>query len=93
MTNQFRILYLAAASLMALTAVANTASAAGRKDCVLAGGTATILPSNGVATFMAQAALKNSIAAQGRTQVGPTKTVCDTAALVPTCTAKAKACK
>jgi hypothetical protein len=97
MTKSIRTAVLAATvfsatGLMAAALTASPARAAG-KNCVIAGGTATILPSNGVATFMAEAALKNSIAAQGRTQVGPTKTVCDPSAVVPTCTAKAKACK
>ena len=92
MTQSIRIAVLATAGLAMAVLGAVPASAAG-KNCVVAGGTATILPSEGMATFMAEAALKNSIAAQGRTQVGPTKVVCDPSALVPTCTAKAKACK
>ena len=90
MTKSIRMAVLTAAAFSAFGAI--PASAAG-KNCVVAGGTATILPSEGMATFMAEAALKNSIAAQGRTQVGPTKVVCDPSAVVPTCTAKAKACK
>ena len=82
-----------AAAAASLSTIAGVATAAAKGDCVRAGGTATILPSNGVATFMAEAALKNSIAAQGRTKVGPTRVSCDPAALVPTCTATAKACR
>ena len=91
MTKLIRTTGLASAMLMAL--VASAVPAAAKSDCVKAGGTATIMPSNGAATFMAEAALKNSIAAQGRKQVGPTKVVCEQSALVPTCTATAKACK
>ena len=92
MTISNRFAAVTATGLYLALAGAAPALAAG-KDCVKAGGTATILPSNGVATFMAEAALKNSIAAQGRTKVGPTKVVCETNAVVPTCTATAKACK
>jgi hypothetical protein len=92
MTQTIRMMSLGAATAL-LVMAAGIGPAAAKGDCVKAGGTATIMPNNDVATFMAEAALKNSIAAQGRTKVGPTKVVCDGAALVPTCTATAKACK
>ena len=93
MTTFDRIAALTATAALALTIAGTPPAIAAGTNCVKAGGTATILPNNATATFMANAALKNSIAAQGRTQVGPAKVVCDANAVVPTCTATAKACK
>ena len=88
-----RIRLAGAATFVALLALAVApAPAAAKVTCVRAGGTATS-PTTAIATFMAEAALKNSIEAQGRKQVGPTSVKCDGQALGPTCVAKAKACK
>jgi hypothetical protein len=91
MTKTIRIAALAAAGLMAAALHAAPAEAA-KANCVKAGGTATS-PTTDIATFMAKAALKNSIEAQGRKQVGPESVKCDGQFLGPTCVAHAKACK
>lgn len=90
MTRLIRTTALAIATMITLAAAIAPARAKG--SCVKAGGTATS-PTVGIATFMAEAALKNSIEAQGRKQVGPTSVKCDGQALGPTCIATAKACK
>ncbi len=91
MTKTIRIAALAAAGLMAAALHAAPAEAA-KANCVMAGGTATS-PTTDIATFMAKAALKNSIEAQGRKQVGAESVKCDGQFIGPTCVAKAKACK
>jgi hypothetical protein len=83
---------LVAAAGLALTALADAPANAAKPNCVKAGGTATS-PTEGIATFMAKAALKNSIEAQGRKQVGTESVKCDGSLLGPTCVAHAKACK
>ena len=91
LTRTIRIAALATAGLMAVALHAVPAEAA-KANCVKAGGTATS-PTSDIATFMAKAALKNSIEAQGRKQVGPETVKCDGQFLGPTCVAHAKACK
>ena len=92
MTKQFRIAALAASAALALTAFAAGPAAAAKASCVKAGGTATS-PTEGIAQFMANAALKNSIEAQGRKMVGPAAVKCDGNVIGATCIATAKACK
>ena len=92
MTKTFRIAALAAAGLMVSAFHAVPAEAAAAKSCVKAGGTATS-PTEGIARFMAEAALKNSIEAQGRKAAGPTMVKCDGNVIGATCVANAKACK
>ena len=84
--------FLAAAAALALTAFAVAPAAAAKPNCVKAGGTATS-PTEGIAQFMANAALKNSIEAQGRKMVGAPTMKCDGNVVGPTCVTHAKACK
>ena len=91
MTKPLRIAAFAAAGLMVSAFHAGPAAAAS-KSCVKAGGTATS-PTEGIARFMAEAALKNSIEAQGRKAAGPTMIKCDGNVIGATCIANAKACK
>lgn len=91
MTKTIHFAAFVAAGLMISALHAGPAEAA-KANCVKAGGTATS-PTSDIATFMAKAALKNSIEAQGRKQVGPETVKCDGQFLGPTCVAHAKACK
>lgn len=59
--------------------------------CVLAGGEATMITED-LAKFMAEAALKNSIAAHNWTASGDVKIKCDTANGLPHCVARRRAC-
>lgn len=82
-------------SLCAIAAAAvgpaEAAHNAGHGKCVMAGGQATMVTQD-LAKFMAEAALKNAIAANNWKAVGPVKMTCDTEAGLPHCTAKRKAC-
>lgn len=60
--------------------------------CVRAGGEATMITED-LAKFMAQAALKNSIAGMGAKPVGPINLKCTTGSGLPYCIARQKACK
>ena len=91
MTKTIRIAAFAAAGLM-ISALHAAPAEAAKAKCVMAGGTATS-PTTDIATFMAKAALKNSIEAQGLKQSGAENVTCDGALIGPTCVAKAKACK
>lgn len=74
----------------AMLAFAAPLSAKGK--CVLAGGEgANVLPD--VAKFMADAALKNSLAAHGLKPAGKVKQTCKSDGLVTTCVSKQRACK
>ena len=77
---------------MAIGAILLTtgAEAKGGK-CVMAGGEATMVTED-AAKFMAEAALKNSIAAHSWTASGKVAMKCDTANALPHCVAKRKAC-
>jgi len=84
-------------ALVAGTAVLVTGSLAGtpaeaRAKCVRAGGQATMITAD-LAKFMATAALKNSISGMGAKAVGPVSMNCTGEPLLPTCTARQKACK
>lgn len=59
--------------------------------CVLAGGEATMVTED-LAKFMAEAALKNSIAAHGWTAAGAVSMKCDSPNGLPHCLARRKAC-
>jgi putative hemolysin len=59
--------------------------------CVQAGGEATMVTQD-LAKFMANAALNNSIKANGWTAQGSVKMTCDTNMGLPHCVAKQKAC-
>jgi len=89
MRTTIRFATMAAVACGAIVLAGGPAAAA---KCVKAGGTATS-PTVDIATFMAKAALKNSIEAQGLKQKGPETVKCDGAVLGPTCVATAKACK
>jgi hypothetical protein len=75
------------------TLVATGSAQANHKGgkCSMAGGEATMVTED-LAKYMAGAALKNSIAAHGWTAHGAAKVKCDTAAGLPHCLAKQKAC-
>lgn len=91
MTTSIKRAALTAVAGLMLSAWAATAHAA-KPNCVKAGGTATS-PTEGIARFMAEAALKNSIEAQGRKAAGPAVIKCDGNVIGATCVANAKACK
>lgn len=69
--------------------MASGANAAGK--CVQAGGEATMITED-LAKFMAEAALKNAIAAHGWKASGPIKMKCDAPNGLPHCKATRKAC-
>ena len=66
--------------------------AATKKSCVMAGGEATMV-TRGMAEFMANAALKNSIKAKELTASGPVNLKCNDPAPLTYCLAKQRACK
>ena len=73
---------------MALTLGAVTPGAAA---CRRAGGLAT-MPTEALSQFMADAALKNAIAAHGWKAAGPISMSCKDEGLMTTCTARRQAC-
>lgn len=80
---------IVAAALLALIAAPVPAVAG---SCVRAGGEGSnVLPD--VAKFMANAALKNSIAAHGWKPVGKISQTCSTDAIMTTCVSRQRACK
>ena len=92
MTKSVRLAALAISAGLLVLTLGSTPAEAAKAKCVKAGGTATS-PTTDIATFMAKAALKNSIEAQGLKQVGAETVKCDGQFLGPTCVAHAKACK
>lgn len=84
---------LAAVAIFALASVQPVAAAhkGGHKGCVMAGGQATMVTEE-LAKFMADAALKNAIAAKGWRASGAVKMKCDTQAGLPHCVARRRAC-
>ncbi|MGD9804484.1 MAG: hypothetical protein AB7E80_13890 [Hyphomicrobiaceae bacterium] len=72
-----------------LAPLAATPAAAG---CVLAGGEATMITSD-LAKFMANAALKNSIAGMGAKPAGKIKMTCKDSVASTHCIARQRACK
>lgn len=80
------------AMAMTLAFAVTGLSAAAEAKCVLAGGEGTGVVQD-FASFMAKAALKNSIAGMGATAKGTAKVVCKTDSLITTCTARQRACK
>lgn len=85
--NKFWMCAMLAAALIAVTP--HGASAAGK--CVMAGGEATMITED-LAKFMAEAALKNSIAAHNWKAAGPISMKCDAPNGLPHCKATRKAC-
>lgn len=72
--------------------VLGTAAPAAAKSCVLAGGEATMV-TDGLARFMANAALENSIKAKGLKPAGAVKMTCTPSLASTHCIARQKACK
>ena len=62
------------------------------RSCVRAGGEATMITS-GLAEFMAEAALKNSIKGMSAEPAGPIDLRCDDPAPLTPCRARQRACK
>lgn len=77
--------------LGAAVILAMGAAGADAKSCRRAGGLSE-MPTHGLAEFMAQAALKNAIAAHGWTAAGPVSMSCKDGSLTTTCTARRLAC-
>ena len=67
------------------------AAIAEAKSCRRAGGLAE-MPTLAIAEFMAEAALKNALAAHGWTAAGPIKMECKDGTFTTTCTARRLAC-
>ncbi len=80
-----------AKTAIGLTLLACSAGMAQARGCVMAGGEATMVTED-LAKFMAEAALKNSIAAHGWKAAGPIRMKCDSASGLPHCLARRKAC-
>jgi hypothetical protein len=78
-------------SLVVVLAGAATISTA-EAACRRAGGVATMVTYD-LAVFMANAALKNSIADHGERPAGPVQLKCTDDTLTTTCTARRQACK
>lgn len=81
---------LAGLSLALALAGAMTSSA--EAGCRRAGGVATMITKD-LAVFMAEAALKNSIADHGERPSGPIRLGCKDDTFTTTCTARRQACK
>lgn len=81
------------AGLIAVLAVAGTTQAQAKgSKCVMAGGEATMITQD-LAKFMANAALKNSMASHKWTPKGAVKVTCDSGTVgLAHCSARQKAC-
>ncbi len=88
MTTTGRFLVMAAAASLA----AGAAAPAFAKSCVRAGGQGSGFTPE-LATFMANAALKNSITAYGGAAAGKVSVSCKTDMLITNCTARQRVCK
>lgn len=75
----------------AVLVIAMGAVSAEAKSCRQAGGLSQ-MPTKALAEFMAEAALKNAIAAHGWTAAGPITMKCVDDTLTTTCTARRNAC-
>ena len=84
-----RIKTMTLCSAAALILAMGTMSA--EAGCRRAGGLAE-MPTRALAEFMAEAALKNAIAAHGWTAAGPIKMECKDGTITTTCTARRRAC-
>jgi hypothetical protein len=82
------VLSMAVAALLTMS----TASGAAPRKCVMAGGEATMI-TRGLAEFMANAALKNSIKKMDATGVGAVALKCNDPAPLTYCIARQRACK
>ena len=77
--------------MLTATAIAAGSMAAEAKSCRTIGGLAE-MPTRAIAEFMAEAALKNAIAAHSMTAAGPVSMKCKDDTLTTTCTARRRAC-
>jgi len=88
-------LHLIACAAFAASVLAGgltSTAAEARAKCVRAGGQATMVTLD-LAKFMATAALNNSISGMGAKAVGPVAMKCTGDMVMPTCTARQRACK
>jgi hypothetical protein len=90
--HPLRVASLFGAAIIALVITSGEGHAAGRKSCVLAGGEATMI-TRGLAEFMANAALKNSMKKMDAAGVGPVSLKCNDPAPLTYCKAQQRACK
>ena len=91
-TQPIRLAAVFGAAIVALVIATADSYAAGRKSCVLAGGEATMI-TRGLAEFMANAALKNSMKKMEATGTGPVMLKCNDPAPLTYCKAQQRACK
>ena len=92
MVRTARLAFVASASLIAAIAAGSSAQAASPGKCVLAGGEANMV-TQGLAEFMAKAALKNSIKGMNAMPSGPIKLNCKANGVLQYCKADQRACK
>lgn len=85
-----RMSFLGLSLVVALAGAATISTA--EAGCRRAGGVATMVTYD-LAVFMANAALKNSIADHGERPSGPVQLKCTDDTLTTTCTARRQACK
>jgi hypothetical protein len=84
--------HIVLATAAAAFVIGGLMSAPADAKCVRAGGQATMITAD-LAKFMAEAALKNSIAGMGAKPAGPVVMKCSGGDVLPTCVARQKACK
>jgi hypothetical protein len=84
--------YVLAAGAVVATALIGSTDSQAKSKCVMAGGEATMVTQD-LAKYMANAALKNAIAAHKWTAKGAVKVKCDTGTMgLAHCSARQKAC-
>ncbi len=91
-SHPLRLAAMFGIATLALVLASANSHAATRKSCVLAGGEATMITKD-LATFMANAALKNSIKGMNATAVGAVNLKCNDPAPLTYCKAQQRACK
>ena len=91
-TQPLRLAALFGVATIALVLASTASQAAPHKSCVLAGGEATMITKD-LATFMANAALKNSIKGMNATATGAVALKCNDPAPLTYCKAQQRACK
>lgn len=84
--------YSAVAAAVAIGSAIALSGPVEAKSCVLAGGEGTGVTTD-IATFMANAALKQSIEKMGAKASGKAKVSCKTEMLITTCKSQQRACK
>ena len=90
--NPLRLAALFGVAIITLVITSGDGNAAPRKSCVLAGGEATMV-TRGLAEFMANAAMKNSMKKMDATATGPVMLKCNDPAPLTYCKAQQRACK